>query len=93
MELTLTSYHKDLYPVCGFFVEGSELDGWLIALDKLGLPPSKIEIHGLPTTRANQIWGCLVIVNPSYLPHDLGSFVSAHMIGDDASRDWSVQAI
>lgn len=81
MKLSLTSYHKDLHPLCGFFVESSDLTDWLTALHRLGLDPTKLEIHGLPTNTANQIWGCLVLVDQSLLPDQLGKYQSAHILG------------
>ena len=81
MELTLTSFHKDLYPKCGFFIEDSSLNGWLEVLHRLGLDPSSIEIHGLPSKVANQIWGCLALTDRSVLPEVLGKCQTAHTIG------------
>ena len=81
MQLTLTSYHKDIHPVCGFFIEAANLTDWLTALHLLGLDPTKLEIYGLPSKVANQIWGCLVIVDQSLLPDQLGKYQSAHMLG------------
>ena len=81
MELELYSYHKNLYPVSGFFIEEADLNNWISTIDKLGLNPSSLEIYGLPTKKANEIWGCLVVVNQSDLPEELGSYVSALTIG------------
>jgi len=81
MELSLTSYHKDLYPVCGLFVEDTQLCGWLDALLTLELDPFSVEIYGLPTRVANQLWGCLVLMDHSLLPASLGKYQSAHMLG------------
>jgi len=81
MELSLTSNHKDNYPVCGFFIEDARLTGWMSTLFKLELDPLRVEIHVLPSHTANEIWGCLVLVNSSNLPSNLGKHQTAHMLG------------
>ena len=81
MELRLNSYHKDLFPVCGFFIENPLLSEWLIALHTLGLEPREIEIYGLPSRIANQLWGCLVLTDTSKLDN-LGKYQSAQLMRD-----------
>lgn len=82
MELSLISYHKDIYPIGGFFIEGSNLTGWLEVLEAFRLDPMKMELHALPSETANQLWGCLVLADVSLLPKELGKYQSAHIIGE-----------
>lgn len=82
MELSLISYHKDLFPACGFFIEKAKLTEWLDVIHQLGLDPLDIQVHALPSNSANQIWGCLVLVDSSKLPDQLGKYQSAHIVGD-----------
>ena len=82
MELELHSHQKDLYPVCGIFIEGNQLSHWLSSLDKLSLDASSIKIYALPAQNVDQIWGCVVLADPSHLPDELGKHISALMIGD-----------
>lgn len=77
MELTLRPYDIDLYPVCGFFVEGPRLNDWIAALDEFGLDPQGVELYGLPTREVNRLWGCLVIVSSACMPEDLGRYAAA----------------
>lgn len=81
MKLSISSHHKDHYPVCGFFIEETELTSWLDVLKQLNLDPNRIEIHAIPSQSANEIWGCLVLSNSSLLPDNLGKSLTAHTIG------------
>ena len=81
MELSLISHHKNLYPVCGFFVEDSNLEAWLKAISLLGLNPSLVKLHILPSKSADELWGCLVITHQAEVLKDLRNYPSAHRIG------------
>jgi len=80
MELELHSYHKNLYPYCGIFIEGDKMSHWLSSLDKLRIDSSLMKIYALPSKKVNQIWGCLVLIDPSNLPEDIGPNVYASKI-------------
>lgn len=83
MELRLTSFHRDVHPgAAGFFIEGGSLEAWIAVLDRLGLPMAAVELHGLPTRKANEIWGCLVLTSSANHPAELGPLASAHTIGN-----------
>ena len=81
MKLQLTSYHKDIFPACGFFIEATSLTEWLDAIHQLDIDPLNIEIHALPSNTVNQIWGCLVLVDSPNLREELGKYQSAHIVG------------
>lgn len=79
MELTLKRHEKDPYPACGFFIEGEDLTAWIGAVDRLGLDPAKIKLYGLPSQRANVLWGCLVMTAAELPADQLGPLASAHL--------------
>ena len=79
MELTLKRHDKDPYPACGFFIEGSDLVEWIAAIDGLGLAPEHIKLYGLPSRRANVLWGCLIMTTTEIPAVQLGPLASAHL--------------
>ena len=78
MELTLKQHGKDQYPVCGFFVEGDDLTVWIEAVDRMDLDPTEIKVYGLPSRRANVVWGCLVTTAAELTTDRLGPLATAH---------------
>ena len=79
MELTLKRHDRDLYPSCGFFVEGDNLTKWIAAIDRLDVDPATSKLYGLPSRRANVLWGCLVVTTTELPPGQLGPLASAHL--------------
>ena len=79
MELTLRPYDKDPYPIGGFFVESDDLTEWISAIDRLGLDPAQLKIYGLPSRRANELWGCLILTAAEAPTPQLGPLASAHL--------------
>ena len=78
MELQLKLCEKDPYPTCGCFIEGNDLTAWIAAIDRLGLSPTEIRLYGLPTQKANVVWGALVLTNRPLTPEQLGPLAAAH---------------
>ena len=79
MQLTLNRHEKDPYPACGFFIEGDSLRAWIATLDRLGLDPTNLQLHGLPTREANVVWGCLVLTKTLPTIEQLGPLATAHL--------------
>lgn len=79
MELKLERHDNAPYPACGFFVEGDELMDWIGAIDRLGLYPADLKIYGLPSRRANKVWGCLILTASAPSTAQLGPLASAHL--------------
>ncbi len=82
MEIKLKSVSNERYPLCGFFIEGPDLESWLTILNDMGLNPSALELYALPSSVPNVIWGCLVLTNVNNLPETLGRFIGAHHISN-----------
>ena len=82
MELTLKRHDSDLYPSCGFFIEGDDLTKWIAAIDRLDVDPATSKLYGLPSRQANVLWGCLVVTATELSSAQLGPLASAHSIAN-----------
>jgi hypothetical protein len=72
MELNIKPHHQNSYLIGGIWVRGHSLDGWLTAIQQLGLALESVHIYPLPGTTANSVWGCLLELPAGKLPHDIG---------------------
>jgi len=82
MNLKLISSQQNRHPRCGLFIEGTQLEGWLEALDQLAIDPSMVQVYGLPSKVANVLWGCLVMGEASAFQKEFGPHLSAHQIAN-----------
>lgn len=82
MEIQLISLPKDQFPACGFFIEGADLELWLTTLNAMNLDPTGLEMYALPSSEANVVWGCIVLMNAAQLPKELGRLTTAHHISN-----------
>lgn len=72
MQIKLKATDKDVFPKCGFFIQNRKIDYWIDVLDQLNIDPTQIEIYGLPSKTANEIWGCLVLGEKIQFPEQIG---------------------
>ncbi len=72
MELRLKPCEYNRYPLNGILVRGTSVRTWLLEIQRMQLDPDTLMIYPLPGTRANTVWGCLLIPGNTNLPVDTG---------------------
>ncbi|MFT2010998.1 hypothetical protein ACMA1I_20160 [Pontibacter sp. 13R65] len=61
MELGIKPHPKSLFPLQGILVKGAAVSGWLYEIQGLRLSLQNLAVYPIPDTRANSIWGCLLV--------------------------------
>lgn len=72
MELTVRPYYKNEHPLAAILVQGATLGIWLAELQNMRLSLAGVQCYGLPGTRANTLWGCMVIPLDGRMPGEIG---------------------
>ncbi|GGA89037.1 hypothetical protein [Puia dinghuensis] len=72
MQLNIRPHHKNDYPLTAIVVKGETLSSWIGELQSLGLSLAETTCYPLPGTRANSLWGCLLVPKEGRLPADIG---------------------
>lgn len=76
MQLTVTPYHKSLFPMGGILIKGKLVASWLEQIGHMELSLDSINVYPIPGAIANTIWGCLVTARS-------GEVVRAENIGSN----------
>jgi tetratricopeptide (TPR) repeat protein len=61
MELRLKPIDHNPYTLGGILIQGAAVEGWIKEIQRIGLALSATRVYPIPHTRANTIWGCLVV--------------------------------
>lgn len=72
MELKLKYQDKNIYPLGGILIKGTSPSYWIAQIQQMSLALEQIKVYPLPDTKANTIWGCLVVFSSSDKHIDLG---------------------
>lgn len=67
MFLKLKPSHKNVHPLRGILIKGSSPLTWLKAMDEFQLNLSAAQCYPIPGIKANEIYGCLVVISSSDL--------------------------
>ncbi len=78
MEFRLKGATKDKYPICGFFVESTEIKDWFAALEQVSVSSQLCQIFPISGLKANSVWGCLVMCELGQKKVNLRNLTSAH---------------
>jgi tetratricopeptide (TPR) repeat protein len=63
MELKLKINTKNTYPKGGIFIKSASAEVWLHEIQNIGLSLESITVFPVPTMRANELFGCLIVFN------------------------------
>jgi len=72
MELRINPHHKNIFPIGGMLIKHKSVRHWLVEIQRMHLSLEHIQIYPIPDTRANSIWGCLVLYSGKVDTHVLG---------------------
>lgn len=72
MELTVKPHRKNQHPLGAILIQGETLEIWLVEIQAMKLSLAELHCYGLPGTRANSIWGCIVIPMEGRMPREIG---------------------
>lgn len=65
MELKLIINTKNQYPKRGILIKSSSAEVWLREIQNIDLTLDSVKVFAVPGTRANELFGCLIILNQS----------------------------
>lgn len=65
MELKLKINKKNTYPKTGIFIKSASAEVWLHEIQNIGLTIDLVKVFPIPATRANELYGCLIVFNQS----------------------------
>ena len=63
MELKLKINSKNTFPKGGIFIKGASAEVWLYEIQNMGLRLSSITAFPVPGVKANELYGCLLVLN------------------------------
>lgn len=72
MELKIKPFHKNSYKRACVLIKGADAAVWLQEIYKMGLDPEDTVVYALPGIKANEIFGCLVILKGGAKVTDVG---------------------
>lgn len=73
MELKLKINSKNTFPKRGIFIKSGSVEVWLNEIQKMGLNLDIVKVFPVPSTKANELFGCLVIFNSNNIKlNDIG---------------------
>jgi hypothetical protein len=70
MELTLQPYKKNKYPIAGIVIKGNSPLIWLQNLQELSIAIASYACYPIPSTVANELYGCLVVLPVNTIKKD-----------------------
>lgn len=65
MEFKLKINAKNTYPKGGILIKSASAEVWLHEIQNMGLTPDVVKVFPVPSVRANELFGCLIICNQS----------------------------
>ncbi|KUJ60704.1 hypothetical protein AR687_16895 [Flavobacteriaceae bacterium CRH] len=65
MELKLKINTKNTYPKGGILIKSASVEVWLHEIQNIGLTLGSVKVFPVPGTRANELFGCLIVFNQS----------------------------
>lgn len=63
MELKLKINTKNTYPKGGILIKSASAEVWLHEIQNIGLTLDSVKVFPVPGTRANELFGCLIVFN------------------------------
>ena len=63
MELKLKIHTKNTYPKRGILIKSASAEVWLLEIQNMGLMLDSVKVFPVPGTRANELFGCLIVLN------------------------------
>ncbi len=73
MELKLKPSKENHFPLRGFLIKNPSVKEWMLEIQSLGFALIDVEIYPIPSNKANEIWGSLVITNKNITKQEVGS--------------------
>ncbi|MFM2387300.1 MAG: hypothetical protein RL660_2057 [Bacteroidota bacterium] len=71
MKLQLKPHNINTYPIGGLLCYGEHVMSWLEQLQALQIDLHNVDTYAIPGTKANTLWGCLVVGNFTHLADKL----------------------
>jgi len=72
MEIEVKPYHKNIFPLGGILIKGTDVYEWLKEIQRLHLSLENIVSYPIPGSTANSVAACLVVLNQSGKLNDIG---------------------
>ncbi|MBN8641549.1 MAG: hypothetical protein J0L86_07015 [Flavobacteriales bacterium] len=63
MKLTLKPHNRNEYPIGGVLIKSASPKVWLQEIETMNLSLNSVEVYAIPSSKANELYGCLVITN------------------------------
>lgn len=61
MKLRIKPIDHNVHPLGGILIQGASVAHWIKEIQCIGLTLAAVQVYPIPDTRANSIWGCLVV--------------------------------